>query len=83
MKILYFAWLRERLGVEEEDVDLPSSVQTVSALLDWLAERGPEFAEVLEKRSVIRVAINQEHQPHDAKLEGATEIAIFPPVTGG
>ncbi len=83
MKLVYFAWLKERLGIDEEVVELPDSVLTVRDLLDWLSGRGPEFSEALEKRSVIRVAVDQEHQPHEASIRGAAEIAIFPPVTGG
>jgi molybdopterin synthase sulfur carrier subunit len=83
MKILYFAWLREKTGVSEEDVDLPANVTTVAGLLDWLADRGPQFAEVLKDRSVVRVAVNQDYAQPDHPVSNGDEIALFPPVTGG
>lgn len=83
MKILYFAWLRERLGVGEEFVSPPSAINTVEDLLDWLVERGPEFRAALHDRQVIRVAVNQEYAKLDHQLKRDDEIAFFPPVTGG
>lgn len=83
MEILYFAWVRERIGVEAETVELPVSVVTVTALLDWLAARSPGHAAALADRRAVRVAIDQEFVGADAPVGGAREIAIFPPVTGG
>ncbi len=83
MKLLYFAWVREKTGVGSEDVTLPENIQTISQLIDWLISRGPEFEAAFAKRKVIRTAINQEHVRHDASILKATEIAFFPPVTGG
>jgi molybdopterin synthase sulfur carrier subunit len=83
MKILYFAWLREKTGVSEEDVDLPPDVTTVTGLLDWLAARGPQFADALKDRSVVRVAVNQDYAQSDHPVSDSDEIALFPPVTGG
>ncbi|MGI9351058.1 MAG: molybdopterin converting factor subunit 1 [Rhizobiaceae bacterium] len=84
MKLIYFAWLRERLGVNEELVDLPQNVETVSNLFDWLKSRDEIFADVFEHADIIQVAIDQKHE-HDrtASLSNATEIALFPPMTGG
>lgn len=83
MKILYFAWLRERLNKGEEDVTLPPEVTTIAHLLDWLAGRDEAAALALEKRSLIKAAINAKLVQHDAPLAGAHTIALFPPMTGG
>lgn len=82
-KLIYFAWVRERIGKAEEDVDLPPHVKTVSDLLLWLKSRGEEFESALQYPEVIRVAINQEHVEHREPVAGAREIALFPPMTGG
>ena len=82
MEILYFAWVRERIGVGAETLD-PPQVATVTDLLDWLATRSPGHAAALADRSAIRVAIDQDFAAMDAPIAGAREIAIFPPVTGG
>jgi molybdopterin synthase sulfur carrier subunit len=83
MKIIYFAWLRERLDKTEEEIELPSSVQTVGELMDWLKTRGEEYAYAFDNPKVIRAAIDKTHVRPDAKLAGAREIAFFPPMTGG
>ncbi|TPN70850.1 molybdopterin converting factor subunit 1 [Mesorhizobium sp. B1-1-1] len=82
-KLIYFAWVRERIGKPDEDVDLPHSVDTVADLLRWLKSRGEEYDHALQYPDVIRVAINQEHVEHGEKIAGAREIALFPPMTGG
>lgn len=83
MRLLYFAWLRERIGLAEEDISPPLEVTTVSALLDWLKSRGPGYAAAFADLRVIRVAINQEYATSADKITPEDEIAIFPPVTGG
>lgn len=83
MRLLYFAWVREKTGIAAEDVDVPGDISTVSELIAWLKTRGPEFANAFERAEVIRAAIDQSHARHDAKIGGAHEIAFFPPVTGG
>jgi molybdopterin synthase sulfur carrier subunit len=83
MRVLYFAWVKEKVGVTEEQIDPPDGVATIAELIDWLKSRGPEFAEAFAKSQVIRAAIDRMHVRHDAKIEGAREIAFFPPVTGG
>lgn len=84
MKLVYFSWIRERLGMAEEDVSPPDNVGTVSDLLNWLATRSETFANVLEHDKVIRVAIDHVHVPdHTVPIDGAQEIALFPPMTGG
>ncbi len=83
MKLRYFAWVRERIGKPEEDVDVPSSVATVGELAAWLATRGEEYAYAFENPKVVRAAIDRVHVKPDAKVAGAGEIAFFPPMTGG
>ena len=83
MKIVYFAWLRERLDKTEEEVDPPASVQTIGELMDWLKTRGEEYAYAFEKAPFIRTAIDRKHVRHDAPLAGAREVAFFPPMTEG
>ena len=83
MKLIYFAWVRERIGKSEEELDLPAHVATVRDLLQWLKARGDGYEQALEYPDVIRVAINQEHVDHSEPVSGAREIALFPPMTGG
>ncbi len=83
VKLIYFAWVRERIGVPEEDVTLPSDVKSVRQLLAWLRTRGEGYEEALKYPDAIRVAINQEHVDHREPVAGAREIALFPPMTGG
>lgn len=83
MKVLYFAWLREKAGVASEDVDAPADVATVADLIRWQRSRGPEFAAAFADEALVRVAVNQEHVPLDHPVRPGDEIAFFPPVTGG
>jgi sulfur-carrier protein len=83
MKALYFAWVRERIGKSEEDIEPPPSVATVADLVVWLSARDEASAYAFEKAHVIRAAIDRAHVKHDAKIAGAREIAFFPPMTGG
>lgn len=83
MKLLYFAWVRERIGKPEETVEPPREVATVADLIDWLAQQGEEYAYAFENPRVIRAAIDQTHVRPDSAIAGAGEIAFFPPMTGG
>jgi len=83
MRLLYFAWVKEKTGVAAEDVAVPQNVATIAELIAWLKTRGPEFAHAFDRSEAIRAAIDQSHVRHDAKIGGAREIAFFPPVTGG
>jgi len=83
MKILYFAWLRERLNRGEEDVSPPADVATVADLIDWLATRDEAFALAVEKRSLIKAAVDAKLVRPDASIVGAKVVALFPPMTGG
>lgn len=83
MRILYFAWVRQRIGIDEEEVAVPESVRDVAGLLDWLKTRGPGFEEALRDPSAVRIAVNREFAQSDAALSPDDEVALFPPVTGG
>jgi molybdopterin synthase sulfur carrier subunit len=83
MKVLYFAWVRERIGKAEETVEPPAEVRTVGDLIGWLAKRGETYAHAFETPRVIRAAIDHTHVRPDAAISGAREIAFFPPMTGG
>ncbi len=83
MRLLYFAWLKTKMGRAEEEVDPPPEVTDVASLLEWLRGRGPEYAESLGDLSVVRVAVNQEYARLDAPVNKDDEVAFFPPVTGG
>ena len=82
-KLVYFAWVRERIGKPEEEVSLPASVETVADLLRWLKGAATNTRMRCRHPEVIRVAINHEHVDHREKIAGAGEIALFPPMTGG
>lgn len=83
MKVLYFAWVRERIGKAEEIVDPPVAVRTVGDLIGWLAGRGEEYANAFASPKTIRAAIDHTHVRPEAAIAGAREIAFFPPMTGG
>ncbi|HOV04013.1 MAG TPA: molybdopterin converting factor subunit 1 [Hyphomicrobiales bacterium] len=83
MKLVYFAWVRERTGTAEEDATPPEGVATVADLIAWLAGRGPGYEAAFAEPAAIRVAIDQVHVEHDEPIAGAREVALFPPMTGG
>jgi molybdopterin synthase sulfur carrier subunit len=83
VKIRYFAWVRERIGKPEEDIEPPASIATVGDLIGWLAQRGEEYAYAFENPKVIRAAIDKSHVRPETAISGAKEIAFFPPMTGG
>lgn len=83
MKILYFARLRQIIGRGQDDIEVPAEVKTVRALIDYLKGRDDGIAAAFADLRTLKVAINQSHASLDASLTGATEVAFFPPVTGG
>ena len=83
MRLLYFAWVKDKAGIAAEEIAVPQDVATIAELIVWLKSRGPEFANAFARSEVIRAAIDQTHVRHDVKIAGAREIAFFPPVTGG
>lgn len=83
MKLVYFAWVRERIGMAEETVEPPQGVETVRDLLGWLRGRGEGYDLALNEPSAIRVALDHDHADHETSLAGVREVAFFPPMTGG
>ncbi len=83
MKLLYFAWLRTKIGIASEEVTPPEDVADVGGLIDWLATRGPGYADALADRDQVRVAVNQDYADRDRPIAPGDEVALFPPVTGG
>jgi molybdopterin synthase sulfur carrier subunit len=83
VRLRYFAWVRERVGKPEEVVETPPGIKTVGELMAWLASRGEEYAHAFETPHVIRAAIDHRHVRADAEIKDASEIAFFPPMTGG
>jgi molybdopterin synthase sulfur carrier subunit len=83
MKVIYFAWIRERVGKAEEEIDPPASVRTIGELVQWLKGRGEEYAYAFENQTVVRAAVDRVHVRSETKIAGAREIALFPPMTGG
>jgi len=83
MKVLYFAWLRSKTGIAEEDISPPETVATVGQLIDWLKEKGEGYQAAFADLAVVRVAVNQEYVDFDHPVKAGDEVAMFPPVTGG
>jgi molybdopterin synthase sulfur carrier subunit len=83
MRLLYFAWIRQRIGRHEETIAKPPEVTDVGSLIGWLQTRGAGYAEALKEPASVRVAVNQDYVPLKHPVRDGDEIALFPPVTGG
>jgi molybdopterin synthase sulfur carrier subunit len=83
MKALYFAWVRERVGTAEEELDPPPTVKTVGDLIAWLRERGEGYAQAFDRPTAVRAALDRVHARSDVSIKGVKEVAFFPPMTGG
>ena len=83
IKIIYFAWVRERVGVAEEIIDVPQNILTIEALATWLSTRDEGYAAAFENPKLVRAAIDRIHAKPKDMIKGAREIAFFPPMTGG
>lgn len=83
MRVVYFAWLRERVGVPEEDIAFPDDVVTVADAIAYLATRGENYAYAFERPGILRAALDRQHVKPEAVLAGRRELALFPPMTGG
>ena len=83
MKLVYFAWVRERIGRTDEQVDVPDGIETIAELVRWLKSRGEEYEYAFENEGIVRAAIDHVHVKPDARIAGAGEVAFFPPMTGG
>ena len=83
LTIFYFAWLRERIGVAQEEVTLPPGVTTITGVVELLSGRSDGHALAFQNRRVIRCAVNQEFADPSTQVRPGDEVAFFPPVTGG
>lgn len=83
MKIKYFAWLKDKVGYEEEEITLPSGITNVGQLLNWLASRGPQYEEAFEFIEVIKVVVNQTYVLNDQSIKDSDEVILIPPIAGG
>ncbi len=83
IRILYFAWLKDRLGRGEEQANLPENIVDIGGLRLWMRSRGPVFERAFAEGGRIRAAVNREFAEDDAPVHPGDEIAFFPPVTGG
>ncbi len=83
MKLLYFAWVRQKVGLSEENIEAPASVKDVAGLVEFLRRRGPGYLAAFQDLKLIRSAVNQEHAGLDTPVKPEDEVAFFPPVTGG
>lgn len=81
--LVYFAWVRERVGLSQETREIPEDIVTAGDLITWLAAQGEQYAHAFAKPEAIRVALDQTHADHSEVIAGIKEIAFFPPVTGG
>jgi len=83
MRLVYFAWIREKIGKKEEEITLAASIKTVAQLLDFLETQGENYQQALADRALVRVALDKVHVEHETPLGKAAEVALFPPMTGG
>jgi len=83
MQMLYFGWVRGKIGIDRETIDPPDGVADVGELVAWLRGRGAGYAEALADPVVVRVAVNQELVDFDQPVASGDEVAFFPPMTGG
>lgn len=83
MQVLYFGWVKSRIGIGKEELSPPPEVTNVAALIDWLKGRGDGYANAFEDSTALRVAVNQEIAPLDTAIADGDEVAVFPPMTGG
>ena len=83
MQVLYFGWVRSRIGHGKEELKLPAGIDTVAGWIHWLKSRGDGYAHAFEDSDAIRAAVNQEIAPHDTAIAEGDEVALFPPMTGG
>ena len=83
MQVLYFGWVKSRIGIGKEELSIPPEVTNVGGLIDWLKSRGDSYANAFEDVTALRFAVNQEIMPLDATITDGDEVAVFPPMTGG
>lgn len=83
LRLVYFAWIRERIGLSDETVTPPAGTLTIADLVRWLKTRGEGYELAFENEAIVRAALDHRHVKPQAAIAGAREIAFFPPMTGG
>ena len=83
MKIVYFAWVRERIGFSSESIDISGNIKTLDNLIDYLAVKSPGHKEALSNKNILKFSVNFEYANINHNINNNDEVAIFPPVTGG
>jgi molybdopterin synthase sulfur carrier subunit len=83
IKLVYFAWVRERIGLAQETVTPPDGTATIADLVRWLKSRDEGYEAAFANEAIVRAAIDHVHVKPGAAITGASEIAFFPPMTGG
>jgi sulfur-carrier protein len=83
VKIKYFAWIKDKVGCEEEEISLPAEVTNVDMLINWLSMRGPQYEEAFEFIEVIKVVVNQSYVLNDQPVKDDDEVIFIPPIAGG
>ena len=83
MIIKYFSWIKEHVGISEEQIELPDHINNVNELINYLNELDKKYSLILEKKKLIKIAINKTYSSFDTNISNNDEIAFFPPVTGG
>ena len=83
MRIFYFAWVRDKIGIDSEEIDLPADIKTVGQFTEWLKGRGGAYADVIDASDTVKMAVNQEYAGPTHPISNKDEVALFPPVTGG
>ncbi len=83
MIIKYFSWIKEHVGKSEEQIELPDYINNVNELINYLNELDKKYSLILEKKKLIKIAVNKTYSSFDTNISNNDEIAFFPPVTGG
>ena len=83
MKVYYFAWVRDKIGLESEEFDLPTHIKTAGEFIEWFKSRGDAYAEVISASNTVKMAVNHEYAGPKHPIMNDDEVALFPPVTGG
>ena len=83
MIIKYFSWIKEHVGKSEEQIELPDHINNVNELINYLNELDKKYSLILEKKNLIKIAVNKTYSSFDTNISNNDEVALFPPVTGG
>ena len=83
MLIKYFSWIKDHIGKSEEQIILPSNINNINQLINYLNEIDEKYKLLYEKKELIKIAVNKTYSSFDTNISNSDEIAFFPPVTGG